>query len=62
MHTLKEQMRALREMLRESHKVMKHLVSQEQLLKDELKQASRVPACWDPIPAHPYPYPLLTHC
>eukprot|EP00966_Prymnesium_polylepis_P038061 882516-Prymnesium_polylepis.2 len=38
---LRTQLKTLREMLRESHKVMKHLVRQEGLLKEELKQTKR---------------------
>ena len=38
---LRQQMRSLREMLKESHKVLKHLMRQEQLLKDELAQTRR---------------------
>ena len=38
---LRGQLKSLREMLRESHKVLKHLMRQEALLKDELTEARR---------------------
>ena len=38
---LRTQLKNLREMLRESHKVLKHLMQQEQLLKEELKSTRR---------------------
>ena len=38
---LKAQLKSLREMLRESHKVLKHLLQQEGLLKAELRTAQR---------------------
>ena len=38
---LRGQLTSLREMLKESHKVLKHLMRQEALLKDELKDTQR---------------------
>ena len=38
---LRGQLKSLRDMLRESHKVLKHLMSQEALLKEELASTRR---------------------
>ena len=38
---LRGQLKSLREMLKESHRVLKHLMRQEQLLKDELAETRR---------------------
>ena len=38
---LRAQLKSLREMLRESHRVLKHLMGQETVLKDELKEVKR---------------------